>query len=81
MKPGIVTADPEIAPGDLVVIVEERHKKPLAIGRALVAGTEMKGEGKSGKVTPPRGGPYLEGSGGLRQRSPEQTHVTLELGR
>jgi len=49
MKPGIVSADPEIAPGDLVVIVEERHKKPLAIGRALVSGTEMKGEGKAVK--------------------------------
>lgn len=49
MKPGIVSADPEIAPGDLVVIVEERHKKPLAIGRALVAGTEMKGDGKAVK--------------------------------
>jgi PUA domain protein len=49
MKPGIVSADPEIAAGDLVVIAEERHKKPLAIGRALVAGTEMKGEGKAVK--------------------------------
>jgi PUA domain protein len=49
MKPGIVSADPEIAVGDLVVIIEERHKKPLAIGRALVAGTEMKGEGKAVK--------------------------------
>jgi len=49
MKPGIVSADPEIAVGALVVIVEERHNKPLAIGRALVAGTEMKGEGKAVK--------------------------------
>ncbi len=49
MKPGIVSADPEIAVGNLVVIVEERHNKPLAIGRALVAGTEMKGEGKAVK--------------------------------
>ncbi len=47
MNPGIVSADPEIAPGDLVIIVEERHKKPLAIGRALIPGTEMKGEGKA----------------------------------
>jgi len=47
MKPGIVSADPEIAVGDLVVIIEERHKKPLAIGQALVAGTDMKGEGKA----------------------------------
>jgi len=47
MKPGIVSADPEIAVGDLVVIVEERHGKPLAIGKAMVAGNEMKGEGKA----------------------------------
>ena len=47
MKPGIVSADPEIAVGDLVVVMEERHKKPLAVGKAMVAGTEMKGEGKA----------------------------------
>ncbi|MFZ2470391.1 MAG: RNA-binding protein [Methanothrix sp.] len=47
MKPGIVSADPDIAVGDLVVIVEERYQKPLAIGRAMVAGTDMKGEGKA----------------------------------
>ena len=49
MKPGIVSADPEIAVGDLVVVMEERHKKPLAVGTAMVAGTEMKGEGKAVK--------------------------------
>lgn len=49
MSPGIVSADPEIAPGDLVVVIEEMHKKPLAIGRALIAGTEMKGAGKAVK--------------------------------
>jgi PUA-domain protein len=49
MNPGIVEADPEIAAGDLVIIVEERHKKPLAIGRALIPGLEMKGEGKAVK--------------------------------
>jgi PUA-domain protein len=49
MIPGIVYADPEIAAGDLVVIVEEKHKKPLAIGKALIAGTEMKGTGKAVK--------------------------------
>jgi len=47
MNPGIVFADPEIAAGDLVVVVEERHHKPLAIGRAQIAGTMMKGEGKA----------------------------------
>ena len=49
MSPGIVSADPEIATGDLVVILEEKHKKPLAIGRALIPGTEMKGTGKAVK--------------------------------
>ena len=49
MNPGIVNADPEIAPGDLVVVVEERYKKPLAVGRALIPGAEMKGEGKAVK--------------------------------
>lgn len=49
MKPGIVAANPEIAVGDLGMVAEDRHDKPLAIGRALVPGTEMKGEGKSVK--------------------------------
>jgi PUA-domain protein len=49
MNPGIVSADPDIALGDLVVVVEERHNKPLAVGRALIPGTEMKGEGKAVK--------------------------------
>ncbi len=47
MNPGIVSADPEIAVGDLVIVAEERHKKPLAIGRALIPGSEMRGEGKA----------------------------------
>lgn len=47
MNPGIVFADPEIAKGDLVIVAEERHKKPLAIGRAIISGTEMHGEGKA----------------------------------
>jgi PUA-domain protein len=49
MNPGIVAADPEIAAGDLVVVIEEKHRKPLAIGRALISGPEMKGEGKAVK--------------------------------
>lgn len=48
MRPGITEADESIEAGDLVVIVEERHKKSLAIGRASVNGTEMLGD--SGKV-------------------------------
>ncbi len=48
MRPGIVQADPGIEAGDLVVVVEELHKKALAIGRALVSGDDMSGE--SGKA-------------------------------
>lgn len=48
MRPGIVSADPDIEEGDLVIIVEQAHGKPLAIGRALVSGEQMTGD--SGKV-------------------------------
>ncbi|MFC6874901.1 RNA-binding protein [Halobellus marinus] len=48
MRPGIVEADPDITAGDLVTIAEETHGKVLAIGRALVDGSEMTGD--SGKV-------------------------------
>ncbi|MFB6219394.1 MAG: RNA-binding protein [Halobacteriaceae archaeon] len=44
MRPGIVEADDAIEEGDLVVVVEESHGKALAIGRALVDGTEMLGD-------------------------------------
>jgi PUA-domain protein len=43
MRPGIVEADEDISEGDLVVINEETHGKFLAIGRALVDGTDMTG--------------------------------------
>jgi PUA domain protein len=48
MRPGIVEADTAIETGDLVAIAEETHGKVLAIGRALVDGSEMVGD--SGKV-------------------------------
>ena len=48
MRPGIVQADDSIGAGELVVICEETHGKALAVGRALVAGSEMVGD--SGKV-------------------------------
>ncbi|MDD1721241.1 MAG: RNA-binding protein [Euryarchaeota archaeon] len=41
MSPGIVAADESIEPGDPVIVVEERHKKPLGVGTALMNGTEM----------------------------------------
>jgi len=48
MCPGIVKADPSIREGDLVIITEESHGKPLAIGRALMPGEAMTAE--SGKA-------------------------------
>jgi len=49
MAPGVVEADPEIKEGDLVIIVEETHRKPLAIGKALMEGSQMV-EADSGKA-------------------------------
>lgn len=41
MSPGIIQADPEVMEGDFVIIIDETHKKPLAIGKALISGPEM----------------------------------------
>ena len=42
MAPGIVSTDEGISQGDVVVIVDERHGKPLAIGLALAPGEAMR---------------------------------------
>lgn len=42
MAPGVVAADENIVPGDCVIVVDERHGKPLAVGLALVANSFMK---------------------------------------
>ena len=41
MSPGITEADPNIKEGELVVVVDETHHKPLAIGHSLISGKEM----------------------------------------
>ncbi|MGC9517886.1 MAG: RNA-binding protein [Methanomicrobiales archaeon] len=41
MSPGIVDADKNIKEGDTVFVVDEQHKKPLAIGKSLISGEEM----------------------------------------
>lgn len=41
MSPGIVYADESIEKGDIVLIVDETHKKPLAIGISLITNEEM----------------------------------------
>ena len=52
MSPGITEADPEVKEGDLVIIIDENHHKPLAIGRSLISGPEMikNREGKAVKT-------------------------------
>ena len=49
MGPGIVDADGDIQIGDFVWARDEKNKKPLAVGRALTSGIEMK-EKKPGKA-------------------------------
>jgi PUA domain protein len=44
MRPGVVEADPKTEEGELVVVVEENHGKPLAVGRALTEGDDMTGD-------------------------------------
>lgn len=41
MSPGITAADPNICEGNLVIVIDETHRKPLAIGRSLISGKEM----------------------------------------
>jgi len=49
MAPGITEADPEIQPGDLVWIRDEKNKVPLAVGEAVIPGTQMP-RGPKGKA-------------------------------
>ncbi|MDI6881783.1 MAG: RNA-binding protein [Methanothermobacter sp.] len=41
MSPGIVDADPRIEEGDLVIVVDEKYKKPITIGISLIDGPSM----------------------------------------
>ena len=50
MAPGIVAADEAIKEGDLVWIRDERNKRPLAVGRALISGPEMVSSNKGKAV-------------------------------
>ncbi|MFP3872555.1 MAG: DUF1947 domain-containing protein [Candidatus Aenigmatarchaeota archaeon] len=49
MAPGIVDADESIEEGTMVWIRDEEHNKPLAVGRAMTHGAEMK-KSEIGKV-------------------------------
>lgn len=49
MAPGVVDADKTIAEGDQVWICDENHRKPLAVGIAMMSGEQMINE-KRGKA-------------------------------
>ena len=49
MAPGIVDADKNIKKDDLIWVCDERNRKPLAVGFALLTGEEMV-ENSSGKA-------------------------------
>lgn len=49
MGPGVVDADASISEGDFVWVRDERNRRPLAIGKALVTGGSMRSKPK-GKV-------------------------------
>ncbi|MBQ2635594.1 MAG: RNA-binding protein, partial [Methanobrevibacter sp.] len=49
MSPGIVDASEGVNPGDIILIIDETHGKPLAIGVSLISGEEMV-ENDSGKA-------------------------------
>ncbi len=41
MAPGIVEADPAIRPGDYVWVRDEKNRRPLAVGQAIMDGPTM----------------------------------------
>lgn len=43
MAPGVVRLEGEFHKGDLVVVVDERHGKPLALGESLIDSSEFTG--------------------------------------
>jgi PUA domain protein len=49
MRPGIVEVDETIAKDEIILIIEETHNKPLALGSSLLSGTEINAA-TSGKV-------------------------------
>lgn len=51
MSPGIVDADLEIVEGNVVIVIDETHRKPLAVGISLISGSEMVENSKGKAVT------------------------------
>ena len=61
MRPGIVRSDPTVVVDDLVLIVDDTHGKPLAVGRSLHPADELAGRpGKGVSVLHYVGDPIWE---------------------
>lgn len=41
MRPGIRSFSPDISKGDFAVVIDENHKKPLAVGVSLLSSQEL----------------------------------------
>ncbi|TLZ46744.1 MAG: RNA-binding protein [Methanobacteriota archaeon] len=50
MAPGIVDADPAIRAGDIVWVCDEKNRRPLSVGRAILDGPTMAREEKGKAV-------------------------------
>jgi PUA domain protein len=50
MAPGIVEVDQNLAQGDLVVIVDQKNRTPIAVGRMLTNGANIEQMGKGRAV-------------------------------
>ena len=42
---------PDLVEGDVVVVIDETHRKPLAVGISLISGSEMVENNKGKAVT------------------------------
>ncbi len=50
MRPGITGIEDGIHEGEIIVIIDENNKKPLAVGRALLSGEDMKSQEKGKSI-------------------------------
>lgn len=51
MRPGIVLIEGEFAPGDLLIVKEQKYSKPIAVGKAMLSREEMQAATKGPVVT------------------------------
>ena len=50
MAPGIVRVEGEFSKGDLVIVIDEKHEKPLALGKSLFDSESIKNKTKGAAI-------------------------------